>query len=107
MRKNKIYQQENKKIDNNSSVNSSDIKLINQFAATINHKINNPLTTIIGQAEISEIAHQIGSEKLLKKALKNIINEAQKIRTITKKLENLDHIKSEDYAGYAKIFDLN
>jgi len=85
---------------------SEHLELIHQFAATVNHEINNPLTSIIGQAEISEIAYENGMEETLRQALQNIIKEAEKIRFITHKLENLQSIETEDYAGYTKILNL-
>ena len=87
--------------------NSANLEILHQFAATINHEINNPLTSIIGQAEISEIAYENGMEETLRQALQNIIKEAQKIRLITQKLENLDKIETEDYAGYTKILNIS
>ncbi|MFP4547234.1 MAG: histidine kinase dimerization/phospho-acceptor domain-containing protein [Fidelibacterota bacterium] len=106
MRNNEVNIQKNKIVTNNSGNKATDLEIIHQFAATVNHEINNPLTAIIGQAEISEIAYKNGMEETLCQALQNIIKEAQKIRQITEKLENLDDIKTEDYAGYTKILNL-
>lgn len=102
MRNNKI----NIATNINKISDNDHLELIHQFAATVNHEINNPLTSIIGQAEISEIAYENGMEETLRKALQNIIKEAEKIRFITKKLENLQSIETEDYAGYSKILNL-
>jgi len=106
MRNNEVNIAKNKMVPNNTGSKTGDLEIIHQLAATVNHEINNPLTSIIGQAEISEIAYENGMEETLRKALQNIIKEAQKIRQITEKLEKLDEIKTEDYAGYTKILNL-
>lgn len=101
----------NRKLNNSNKINvnskNKELKLIHTFAATVNHEINNPLTSIIGSAEISEIAYENGMEDTLRKALQNIIKEAEKIRNITKKLENLKSLETIDYAGYANIIDIS
>ncbi|MBN2279940.1 MAG: hypothetical protein JXQ65_05120 [Candidatus Marinimicrobia bacterium] len=102
MRSNKI----NTATNNNDSLYLDHLELIRQFAATVNHEINNPLTSIIGQAEISEIAYENGMETTLRQSLQNIIKEAEKIRYITQKLENLETLETVDYAGYTKILNL-
>lgn len=106
MRKNKINSAVNEKIDTPMTLKDTNLDILHQIAATINHEINNPLTSIIGQAEISELAYENGMEETLKKSLKNIILQAERIRNITQKLESLDEISTDDYAGYTKILNL-
>eukprot|EP01156_Anaeramoeba_ignava_P009190 Anaeramoba_ignava/a374281_14.p1 GENE.a374281_14~~a374281_14.p1 ORF type:complete len:108 (+),score=12.75 a374281_14:17-340(+) len=106
MRKNKVNSTTNNQITSQMTTIDSNLEILHQIAATINHEINNPLTSIIGQAEISEIAAENGMEETLKKSLRNIILQAERIRNITQKLESLEEITTEDYAGYTKILSL-
>ncbi len=106
MRKNIEENVKTMKIQGNSNQFKSNLEILHQLAATINHEINNPLTSIIGQAEISEIAYDNGMEETLRKSLQNIIKQAERIRLVTQKLENLEQINTEDYVGHTKIINL-
>lgn len=105
MRKNKANTSTMERIS--SPLTENNLEILHQIAATINHEINNPLTSIIGQAEISEIAFDNGLEETLRKSLRNIIDQAERIRHITQKLEDLKEINTENYDGHAKILNIS
>jgi len=67
-----------------------------QVAASINHEINNPLTTIIGNAELLLMSQPDLDEKL-KKRIDVILKEAKRIAKIVEKLKNIKKIVIEDY----------
>jgi len=67
-----------------------------QMAASINHEINNPLTTILGNAELVLMMHSDLSEEVRVK-LEKIVTEARRISSITEKLRNMKRAVSEEY----------
>ncbi len=89
-----------------NEIQEANFTLLKQLAATLNHEINNPLTSIIGQAEISEIAYNKGMESKLKQSLQNIISEAKKIESITRKFQELNVLNTIAYHGDAKMLKI-
>ncbi len=89
-----------------NEIQEANFNLLKQLAITINHEINNPLTSIIGQAEISEIAYNKGMESKLRQSLQNIISEAQKIESITRKFQEINFLNTIAYHGNAKMLKI-
>ena len=106
MNKNSATNNKNVILNKDMEINDLNLDIVHQIAATINHEINNPLTSIIGMAEISEIAMDNGMQDTLRKSLQNIIQQAERIRMVTQKLEGLAEIESVDYIGSSKLFKL-
>lgn len=67
-----------------------------QMAASINHEINNPLTTILGNAELVLMMYPDLREEVRKK-LEKIVTEARRISSITEKLRNMKRVVIEEY----------
>ncbi|MFC1649937.1 histidine kinase dimerization/phospho-acceptor domain-containing protein [Candidatus Latescibacterota bacterium] len=67
-----------------------------QVAASINHEINNPLTTIIGNIELLLMKYT-DMDKQMEKKLKVILNESRRIEEIIKKLRDVKKIVVQDY----------
>ena len=67
-----------------------------QMAASINHEINNPLTTILGNAELVLMMHSDLSDEVRGK-LEKIVTEARRISSITEKLRNMKREVSDEY----------
>jgi len=83
------------------------IETINQTAITTNHEINNPLQAIVSSAEL--ILNECpDSEIQMKERINIILENAGRIRTVTKKLENMIEVSSKEYtAGGPEMIDIN
>ncbi len=69
---------------------------VGEVAVTVNHEINNPLTVIIGNAELL-LRDMAGSDPPLLSRLENIVEESKRIAKITRALQRLEKTTSEDY----------
>ena len=80
---------------------------ITETAVSINHEINNPLCSILGNAEllIRELTGD-GNEKLIKK-LKIIEKESIRIQQTTRRLASLIDPILTDYASGIKMIDIS
>jgi len=67
---------------------------INEIAVTINHKINNPLTTIINCAELLQLMVETKDQTKVIQVSKNIINAAFKIKEVTHSLTKIESSNS-------------
>jgi transcriptional regulator with GAF, ATPase, and Fis domain len=79
---------------------------IGEVAVTVNHEINNPLTSIIGMAEILEIAYSAGNSKKVLDGLKGILKQAKKIQRVTEKLNEVKEAKSVNYHGSTDMLSI-
>ena len=79
---------------------------VGEVAVTVNHEINNPLTVIIGNAEL--LLKDLGaSDKKARKKVEHIVAESKRIAQITRALRKIDKPVSEDYLpGGAKMLSL-
>lgn len=80
---------------------------IGEVAVTVNHEINNPLTSIIGLAEVLEMAYDAGKKEKVKKGLKGILKEAKRIQNVTEKLTKVSNPESISYLNSQKMIDIN
>ncbi|MCF7886285.1 MAG: GAF domain-containing protein [Candidatus Marinimicrobia bacterium] len=80
---------------------------IGEVAVTVNHEINNPLTSIIGLAEVLELAFNTGKKEKVKEGLQGILKEAKRIQKVTQKLANVSESKSISYLNSQKMIDIN
>lgn len=76
---------------------------IGEIVVTVNHEINNPLTSILGLAEILLMTWNVSSPEKNKEALHIILNEARRIKKVTHKLSNLSSSASDTYVGDVKM----
>jgi signal transduction histidine kinase len=83
-------------------------QVIAQVAASINHEINNPLTTIMGNIDLILIASP-HLDPAIRKKLTTVLDEARRIAEIIKKIRNIKRIVLEDYLGKTgeKMLDIN
>ncbi len=79
---------------------------VGEVAVTVNHEINNPLTVIIGNAELL-LKDLADSDKKVRKKVEHIVAESKRIAQITRALRKIDKPVSEDYLpGGAKMLSL-
>ncbi len=71
-------------------------QVLAQVAASINHEINNPLTTIMGNVDLILLASP-NLDPAIRKKLNTVLEEARRIAEITKKIRNIKRIVLEDY----------
>jgi DNA-binding response OmpR family regulator len=82
------------------------IQTVQQTAITANHEINNPLQTIISNAELI-LNQNTNWDEQTKQRIQTIIENAGKIRRVTKRMENLAELVSKEYvAGGPEMVDL-
>lgn len=67
-----------------------------QIAASINHEINNPLTTIIGNIELL-LMKGTGMDEMVQQKLKVILGESRRIQVIVEKIRDMKKIVLKDY----------
>ena len=69
---------------------------IGEVAVTVNHEINNPLTIIIGNAELL-LRDLSGADRKVIDKIEHIVAESKRIARITRALRKIDNPLSEDY----------
>lgn len=72
------------------------MQAIAQIAASINHEINNPLTTVIGNIELLLLKREELDEKVEQK-LRVILRESERIRDIVERFRGIKKIVTKDY----------
>jgi signal transduction protein with GAF and PtsI domain len=79
-----------------------------QAAASINHEINNPLTTIIGNIDLILMTRS-DLDPQIKKKLIVVLEESRRIAEIAKKLRNIKKVVTENYLekGGEKMIDID
>jgi len=83
-------------------------EVISQVIVSLNHEINNPLTTIVGNAQFLLMTADKVDEGVAER-LETIAREANRISQVTHKLRNLRQLETEDYLGgrAEKMIDLS
>ncbi len=72
---------------------------IGEIVASVNHEINNPLMIISGNAQFLEMTIEKGITKDLKDRVHAILEEADRISQVTKKLRDIRNPVVEDYTS--------
>ncbi len=82
------------------------LQAVKETAITVNHEINNPLTTILGSAQLLLMSKEPFSDKTRDRLLA-IEREVKRIATVTQRLKELDELKTDDYiTDGPKMIDL-
>ena len=79
---------------------------IGELVVTVNHEINNPLTSIIGLAEILSISAASLPPAKLQEAAKGIIRESKRIQEITSRLSRIKNSATTNYVGNTQMTQL-
>ncbi len=79
--------------------------LVAQLAGTAAHELNQPLTSIMGYAELMK--RRIAADSPAMKAATVIIQEAERMADIVRKLGNMSRLDTKPYVGDTEIFDLD
>jgi len=79
--------------------------LVRQLAASINHEINNPLTTIMGTAELI-LAEKEKLTAKIRRDLQTIVEQCLRIREVTSRLRDLPEIHTTKYGMWETMIDL-
>jgi PAS domain S-box-containing protein len=86
-------------------VKAERLAAIGQVGIAVRHEINNPLTTVIGNAELLLDRYEQGDEEL-KKRLDVILGNALRIAEIVKRLQEIRQDKTVEYLKGVKMTDL-
>ena len=72
---------------------------IGEIVGAVNHEINNPLQIITGKAQILEETIDKGPTKDIHRHIQDILDEANRISKVTKKLRDIRNPVVEDYTS--------
>ena len=72
------------------------LEAVRETAITVNHEINNPLTTILAIAQVLLMSPEKLGEKTLEQ-LKTVEREVKRIAEVTQMLQTMDELKRDDY----------
>lgn len=87
-------------------VESERLAAIGEIIVTINHEINNSLTPLIGYAELLPLMIETRNQRKAKQSAQQILDNAKKIKTITRRLANITSTKNESYLEDIKMISL-
>lgn len=77
-------------------IDQEKLNAVAELAASVNHEVNNPLSVIVGNAQIIELESNEIPEKFTIR-VKAIVDAARRISLITHKLLKIDRLVSENY----------
>jgi PAS domain S-box-containing protein len=79
--------------------------LVAELAGAAAHELNQPLTSIIGYAQLIE--RQSAKEAVHLRAVRVILSEAERMADIVKKIGKITKYETTDYVGTARMLDLD
>ena len=89
-------------------VESERMAAIGEITVTVNHQINNPLTSIIGHAELLRLRLEKlkAEDPKVQDYLETILTQASRIRSITYKLKEIESSLSDNYCDSIRMIPL-
>jgi PAS domain S-box-containing protein len=79
--------------------------LVAELAGTTAHELNQPLTSIMGYAELLE--KRLGDDGSNRRAVEVIMSEAERMAEIVKKIGKITRYETKAYVGSTQILDLD
>lgn len=70
---------------------------IDEIVVTVNHKINNPLTTIINYAELLQLMVKTEDQTHVVQGIRRILDAALKIKEVTHNLSSMEKANKVQY----------
>jgi len=90
----------------NELIEKERLGLVGQMTIALNHEINNPLTAILGLAEISQLSDHL--DDTTRRAMAKIETQALRIADVTRRLRQLESIHLTEYLKDGPLMiDLN
>lgn len=86
-------------------LNSQKQALVAELAGTTAHELNQPLTSIMGYAEILD--RRIEKDSPNRRAVETIMSEADRMAEIVKKIGKITRYETKNYVGSTQILDLD
>ena len=80
-------------------------RFVVELAGGAAHELNQPLTSILGYAELLALRSKDTDERG-EKAISTIVHEAQRMATIVKRLGEITQVETQGYVGKERIADL-
>ncbi|OPZ08864.1 MAG: Chemotaxis protein CheY [candidate division BRC1 bacterium ADurb.BinA292] len=88
-----------------AQIEQEKLRLVGQLAVSINHEINNPLTGLMGTAELLRLESEHLGEKQ-RRDIQTIIEQCHRIREVTARLRMLNHLRTIPYGSHDRMIDL-
>lgn len=88
----------------NNEVRSAQVDAVRQTAVALNHEINNPLTVVLGNAELLLMKGDQLPEDVQAR-LKSIVKAGLRIRDAVTKLSHVTEVKSTSYDNRIQMID--
>lgn len=82
------------------------LETLAQVAVSVNHEINNPLCSIVANAEMLKECLAGAHESVMHK-IESILKESERIKQVINKLSNATKVISRDYIPGIKMIDLD
>lgn len=79
--------------------------LVAELAGAAAHELNQPLTSVMGYAEL--LKRRLDTETPAFAAAEVILNEAERMAEIVRKIGKITRYETKSYVGHAKILDLD
>jgi PAS domain S-box-containing protein len=76
-----------------------------ELAGAAAHELNQPLTSVMGYAQM--LIRKLGPNEALLPNVKTILDEAERMATIVRKLGSLTRYETKSYVGGAQILDID
>jgi PAS domain S-box-containing protein len=87
-------------------VQSERIAAVTDTVATLNHEINNPLASILGNAQLLLRKGGISDPALVEK-IRRIVEDSLRIKDVTTKMAGLIEAVTVEYPGNARVIDVD
>jgi signal transduction histidine kinase len=78
--------------------------IVAELAGAAAHELNQPLTSVIGYAEM--LARMLAHEPAALKNVQIIVSEAERMAEIVRKVGGITKYETKSYVGEARILDL-